>query len=351
MMDNKSKNTKGSCFNTLVQNRTDQNSNLQVKIPGKGTKLNNYRVMRRRAKNKSITNKIVIRMLEIADLRGDKAIYKQLWNTYHCQEVLYSANGRIYGKYCKNRFCRTCSGIRKAELIKKYLPIIITWVDPHFVTLTVQSCSATMLSKRIDQVQKNFRLICDKYKTRHNRGKSIKILGIKSLESNFNPPKQTYNPHLHLIVPNNETATILKNEWLKIWPPKYTGKVAQSMQKVRSAERVLIEIIKYGSKIFTYSDMKKESITDNYYAIYISAFYNIMVAMRGRRIFERFGFNLPQPGPTNTEYTELEQCEKWIFNQRLYDCQDAKSEKSLSGYLPSSVLVDLLNNGIDTELE
>lgn len=64
----------------------------------------------------------------------------------------------------------------------------------------------------------------------------------------------TYNPHFHLIVLDKETASILINEWLNIGTPKFAGRTSQNMQPVANCEATLIEIVKYGSKIFTEPD-------------------------------------------------------------------------------------------------
>jgi len=90
------------------------------------------------------------------------------WNTYHCQTELITANGRVYGNYCKNKWCNLCCAIRKAKIINTYLPIIKEWED---------------------------------------------------LECNYNPIKKWYNPHLHLIVVNREMAEFFVDEWLERWTP------------------------------------------------------------------------------------------------------------------------------------
>lgn len=37
----------------------------------------------------------------------------------HCQNNVTSHEGRIYGRYCKNRHCLLCCTIRKAEPMRK----------------------------------------------------------------------------------------------------------------------------------------------------------------------------------------------------------------------------------------
>jgi len=68
----------------------------------------------------------------------------------------------------------------------------------------------------------------------------------------------------------------------------------EKIEPVYNLENALIEIIKYGSKIFTEPDLKKKGNLKTPPKIYDRALDNILVAMKGKRIFERFGFNLPE---------------------------------------------------------
>src|SRR5690606_16661515 len=98
---------------------------------------------------------------------------------------------------------------------------------PYFVTLTVKACKAKDLKKMLKGLIRAFKLITGKYRKRSQRKDDIKLVGVKSLECNFNPVKATYNPHLHVIVPNEETAKILIAEWLVKWTPSFARGVAQ----------------------------------------------------------------------------------------------------------------------------
>lgn len=79
-------------------------------------------------------------------------------------------------------------------------------------------------------------------------GRGKKLVGVRSLECNFNPLKQTYNPHFHIITKDKETAEVLLKEWLKLWTPNFALKYGQDLRRVYNLESGLIEIIKYGSK-------------------------------------------------------------------------------------------------------
>ncbi len=131
---------------------------------------------------------------------------------------------------------------------------------------------------------KAFTQIKDKYRKRNQRGKGIKLIGIKSLECNYNPIAKTYNLHWHIIVPNAEIANILIVEWQRKWntkTKKLTSAFAQDKKRVDNTETALVEIVKYGSKIFTEPDIKNKAKSKIPPMIYAAALDNILVAMKG----------------------------------------------------------------------
>ncbi len=103
---------------------------------GNGSDITNEKAVQRRAQCKMITQTTMLSLIDVAKERGANDRVKAYWNTYHCQNIVYTANSKIYASFCKNRFCTYCCGIRKAELIKKYLPVLQNWNEPYFVTLT-----------------------------------------------------------------------------------------------------------------------------------------------------------------------------------------------------------------------
>jgi len=118
---------------------------------------------------------------------------------------------------------------------------------------------------------------------------------------------------------------------------------------VTSLEHVLIETIKYGSKIFTEPDLNKKSKQLIKPLIYAYALDNILVAMKGIRIFERFGFNLPkQPTRKNTSKL-IENFETWIFPYDANYWVNPETGEVLRGYLQPSELSYLLNECINKE--
>lgn len=332
---------------TLGENGTTKTGQSIVLVNGIGTDLSNNEALQGRAKRKTITQSMMLNLVDVAKEKGEDEKLKSLWNTYHCQSQVVTAHGRIYGRYCKNRFCTLCCSIRKAEIINKYFPIIEQWEEPYFVTLTVKACPAGKLKIMTKKVLQGFQRIKDRHKKNYLRGKGTKLIGVKSLECNFNPTKKTYNPHLHLIVANKEIAEIIIRDWLKLWTPKFAQRQAQDMRKIFDAKTGLIEIIKYGSKIFTEPDIKKKGDNTSY-QIYVSALDNILTAMKGKRIFERFGFNAEKKEQFATkEPQQLTKYEEWEYNPQIYDWQNTFNAEVLTGYKPKPQLTAILTNCID----
>ena len=338
-------------INTLVQNGTLKPQKT-ILLTGTGTELSNINALKGRAKRKVITQSMVLNLLDAAAKAAvqNEKIYRGYWNTYYCQNKVYTANGRMYGIYCKNRFCTLCCSIRKAEIINKYLPVLEKWEDPYFITLTVKSVSKKLLHKRIRDVLRAFKLIIDKHRKRNQRGDTIRLMGLKAVECNFNPIKKTYNPHIHLIVPNKLIADTLLCDWQSKWTTKFVNPKGQLAVKVYNKEKALIEIIKYGSKIFTEPDVNNKTYSTVNRTLYVAALNNIFTVMKNLRIFERFGFNLPMASfkpiiaPTITKnYNE------WNFDLKSHDWLNSKNDDVLTEYMPHSDLVELLERRIDTE--
>ena len=345
-------------FNTLAQSGTDMcqclNSKPEKLVYGNGSDLSEVD-WGNRSRRKVISQAMILALIDVAKEKGDFDRVQAYWNTYHCLSHVTVCDDKVYGKYCKNRFCIVCLGIRKAELINKYYPIISTWEEPYFVTLTTKAQPARNLEKWMRGMKEAFRLIKNRCDKRYQRGKGVKLVGIKSLECNFNPKNRTYNPHYHLIVANKEIAHTLVVEWQKQWnrgPKKLARPFAQHMRKVENLERDLIEAIKYGSKIFTEPDVMKKSRQKGTVKLYVSALDNIFVAMKPYRLFDRFGFNLPKENlPQNHKTVNfLKNYDELIYNSYIHDWVDPYSGELLTEYVLDHGLENLLNNGINKEL-
>lgn len=352
--------SEGKAIYTLAESGTrkiEETPSIAL-VSGNGTDILDNPSLANRARRKLITRKMVLALIDVAKEKGEPERIQAYWNAYHCLNNVIVANSKMYGRYCKNRFCTICNAIRKADTINRYYPVISLWESVHFVTLTVKACKEEQLNRRIYRMLRAFELIHNRCKKRLQRGKGIKLIGVKSLECNFNPVTKTYNPHFHLIVANKEIAELLKSEWLTQWRPipkttyryKYTTPAAQHIEPVYNLESALIETIKYGSKIFTEPDLNKKSKLKTPPKIYARALDNILVAMKGKHIFDRFGFNLPEQ-PQQTSSTKLVvNFENWTFPKDSSDWVNPDTGETLTGYLPPLELSYLLNECINKEL-
>lgn len=354
----KSASLSGKSIYTLVQSGTPKETEKGkiAIVNGDGTDLVNNKSMPKRAKRKIITRKMVLNLIDVAKKQKDYDAIKSYWNTYHCQNKVTVSENRLYSNYCKNRFCTICSAIRKADMINKYYPTLSQWTDIHFVTLTIKAVGARNLPIMIDAMFRAFRLIRNRQKKRHQRGKGIKLIGIKSLECNFNPIAKTYNPHYHIIVPSKEIADLLQDEWLNQWKSSkrlFASHKAQYIRKVENLERDLIEVIKYGSKIFTEPDLKKQSQKVKNgkpkTQIYAHALHNIFMSMKGKRIFERFGFDLPKLPKKENSTKLITNVQEFFFPKDGTDWT-SRTGKNLTGYVQPHELEYLLSECIDIEL-
>lgn len=203
------------CVHTLAQSGTKKAERRGITVIGKGSEMLDSEISKKKAKQKTIAQTLSISLVDVAKQKNKPYLAKQAWNTYHCLSNIVFEGGKLYGRYCKNRFCPTCSNIRKAQEIEKYKPIIENWDEPYFVTLTVKACAKNKLNATIKAMFKAFRNIQDIQKKREARNGDFHLMGIRSLECNFNPVKSSYNPHFHLIVPNRKTAEFLIESWLK----------------------------------------------------------------------------------------------------------------------------------------
>ena len=336
---------------TLADNETNKARQSYVIVNGVGSDLSKTKALQGRAKRKTITQSMMLKLIDLAKENETPELENAFWNTYHCQQKVFTADGRLYGKYCKNRFCTLCCSVRKAEIINRYYPIIKHWEEPHFVTITIKAVNEEKLKSRIDAMIRGFKLISAKHRKRDQRGTGIKLIGVKSLECNFNPNKKTYNPHLHIITANKVMAEVIVKDWLKLCTPKFASSKGQKIDKVNGLENSLIEIIKYGTKIFTEPDLKKRAKESTTAQIYIKALNNILVAMKGKRIFERFGFDIPK-GETKYQTTAklLSAFDEWEYNSKSCDWENIKTGELLSGFKLPSHLQALLENNINLDM-
>lgn len=332
-----------------------RSSSTSLKIVvGAGSDVLDRKVAQGKAQKKLITQSVAVRLAIHARNEGDQEARKSYWNTYYCMQDITSSEGKIYGKYCKNRICSICSGIRTAELIRKYQPIIETWNDPHFVTCTAQSCKKHKLNARMSNTIRAYQIIKKRMYQRFKRGKGGQPIGIWSLECNFNPLEKCYNPHFHFIFPDVETAEVFVAEWLDLWTKKYASYKGQDIRPLRTnTVEDMFGTIKYGTKIFTDPNMKKgKSRIKGRDVIYIAALHNILNAFKGHQLFGSFGFKLPDEvkrKPTGARI--VQKAQSWKFGNKDVDWINKETGEPLTEYSVPYELLNMLECNIDTQNE
>jgi hypothetical protein len=344
-------------FNIIAQSGTAPQKvwmdKPKITVRGNGSRPPNLVALQNRAKKKMITQRIMQELMPIALRKGEFERYYSYQNAFGCQCQIYTANGRMYGIYCKTRFCEICLGNRRGEKSSKYLPVIRLWPCQQFLTLTLKSVPGDQLHERVNEMIGAFETIREKLKKRHQRGKGMKIMGVRSLESNFNPTYRTYNPHFHLILPDLPTAITLQTEWINYWGDvRICEPEAQKNKTINNISWQLRETIKYGTKFLTKEriDWKTGEVIPK--LICVAAIDNIFSAMKNHRLFDRFGFDLPKPEKQEAgKFTSLTEFREWNYTYENFDWVDEVNRERISRFTPPPKLIIDLETNINRDLE
>lgn len=315
------KTTPNSLINTLGQSETIIKNREQIALSGSGISLSNKTKLKLRTRRKQKTQAIALSIINVMQDEHNPAKENAIWNMYYCQSKLHSIGNQVFGTYCKNRLCNVCSTIRQGEIVRDYQPLIQDWKNPYHVTLTVKSCTKYDLKLTIEKMTQTFSKIKNKHRKRNQRGKGQVFRGIRILECGFKLETETYNPHFHLIVSNKETAQLLINDWLNILNND-TRPEHQDMQKIET-ENGILKTLFYITKGFNhwYSD-----IEDGSEDIVGHTLNNIFDALKGKRIFERFGFNTSKIEKPKCKAIILNDAKRWEYNSKISDWENEDGE-------------------------
>ena len=126
----------------------------------------------------------------------------------------------------------------------------------------------------------------------------------------------------------------------------------RTKEGLRNKETDLVEIIKYGSKIFTDPDGKKRRDKRGSVKIYVRALDNIYAAMKGEHLTDRFGFNLPKKAKKEKSKEILtSDYIRWEYDLKSRDWLSEDYESTLTAFVPDAGLESILENYIDTSLD
>jgi len=119
----------------------------------------------------------------------DSALHKAYVSTLYCNNIILQDGPKASTKYCKQRWCPICNGIRTADLINGYYPTLKQLGNLYFVTLTKQSVKANDLKQTFKVMRNGLRHI------QHNtlrKKHGIKLIGIRKVESNYNANEENF---------------------------------------------------------------------------------------------------------------------------------------------------------------
>ena len=277
-------------FNTLAQLGTKHPESLQESdnecpvVSAPITRKDNTRTLQKRAKSKYFSHSLAIQLLKASQGRG--VLSNAYRRTLDCSgEIVVGTDGRAVSHYCKNRWCTVCSRIRTAVTMKKYGPVLGSWQDAYFVTLTVRNVTGNELPTTVKAMTTTFQRIAGRFKKRAQRGQAPPFVGLRKFECTANATRDDFHPHFHVIVRGQANANALRRAWIN----EFTGHANAVAQDVRKADTgSIIELLKYASKLV----VKLEG--NGKRGVFADMQNVVFESIRGTRTLQSFGFKLPK---------------------------------------------------------
>lgn len=167
-----------------------------------------------------------------------------------CMRIDQEADGTITSRYCNSRWCVVCARIRCGHHVRNQLPVIRSWEDPQLVTLTIPNIPWGGGSKAASRLRQTYEEMLDRFnnaKRSCNRTRGLDFRALRNFEVVWNGEREELNTHFHVVVPDQEIAEALIEEWLKRCPQAVRD--AQDVRPLGSEEEDLLEVCKYVTKI------------------------------------------------------------------------------------------------------
>jgi hypothetical protein len=261
-------------------------------------------------------------------------------STARCAAELVQDGTKVQGKYCRQRWCLVCNGIRTAKLRAAYQPEMALWPDPHFVTLTIPNVQGPQLHAMIRTMLAAVPRIARAIR----RTDGLDSRSLRKLETTYNPRRRDFHPHLHLVVSNGPAADALVRRWLAAFPA-----ADAKAQDVRRCEGpgAMQELFKYFTKLVV------KGMDGERTAPHPMVLDTMLKAVKGLRTFQPMGFVSRVTVDAGDEALELDTGTispippdsrglirwQWIGDDWL----DYGSGELLSGFTPSDKLRELVN--------
>lgn len=278
---------------------------------------------------KRARSKYFSKALASALYRHGGALKRQYGRSLGCSDFVEQApDGTLTAHYCGYRWCLVCNRIRIARAISRYAPIVAEWSDAQFVTLTLPNVPAHALADTIGLMLEAFTSCKRALKRTHG----LQFRAIRKLEVTYNPKRNDFHPHFHVILDGEIQARALVALWLDRVPS-----AVEAAQDVRPVtDGTLIEAFKYFTEVI--SKGTKRGVDAGSLAV-------IFEAMQGRRVWQSVGFTIPPEDltdpealtgleATNVATSRLTERVVWRWVQEYSDWVDWETGDTLTGYSP-----------------
>lgn len=325
-------------------NSIEKNDSIEDNFTlNKSTHCKNTDALYKRANSKYFTLGVVMHLVNL-----DSPLRKRYWSSYYCASQLVQKGDKITSIYCRSRWCITCSRIRTAQAIGKYSEAFDSWgKEKYFVTLTIPNVKAEFLADAIDKMQKNFTNINRYFRERLKRP----LIGIRKLEVTYNPQRDDYHPHYHIVVKGYESAVQIKEQWLIRYPDakEYLQDIVECY-----GDKAKFELFKYVTKVISTKSVSNHKLpagvsSSERRKIYINALDTIFIALDRRKTFETFGFKPNKVDISSKENVECDVTDEiyfWDWSKEFSDWLCDDTGVLLTGYVPPDNLKKLLENDV-----
>ena len=264
-------------------------------------------------------------------------------NTIYCAGLLVQEGGILKGRYCSNRWCLVCARVKTGRAINRYRGILDDWPDRWLVTLTAPNVRAGELADELRRYRSDIVAIQRSMKRTHN----IPLVAVRKLECTYNPERDDYHPHFHFIVKDEAAARLL----LKLWLERRSDSLAVGQDIRLASEGDVRELFKYFTKLVTRT-ADNAAAGASVRVAKADKLDVIFSAMRGLRVFQPVGFQLPQqpdeegivgesghtPAPerTRSRMGDFPVTAFWNWEQKNTDWFNLATGEALAEYTPTS---------------
>lgn len=249
--------------------------------------LNGKDTLRKRARKYHISKSIIGHML---NENPSMNLEKRLKRGLKCGlQVRVNEAGETESRYCGTRFCQVCNGIRTNMLFNRLNKKMIESDKWYMVVLSVQNCKEEELKEMIKRYKRNWVQINKWFKN----NKKTKGNGFYTYEITYNEHKNTYHPHIHIMMDDKESADKILELWLKLnhytkvsnyaLQDKGNKVIEMKPHENKKDSAYILELIKYATKPGT-KDKNLGTININ-----AGALITIYEALQDKQVFQTFG--------------------------------------------------------------